>query len=297
MFYAGWFLAGSARGDSPVLAWCLFAGSSALALYLLLRALLGASFPRRLPLVGRRLEDWHALVLERRIHRKAAAVAGLLLASLHIRYCVVQRVQVRGPSMVPTLAAGQTLWTEKLSNGFDLPPLDFPFQASWQRLFPTGKWPRFGLGQLERGDIVVFFYPGISGKNEWFIKRVIGLPGDRYELRDGRVQINGSPLPETYLPPGIPTRARPLLPQPPIPRPPAQLELLDPRVKYSAMNGAPEKGLVPAHTVYVLGDNRAYSRDSRSFGFVPMFFIRGVALGWSQNRRPWLNGSTVNPPG
>ena len=117
IFYTALFLAPFVQDRSVVLALVLFCSGTALALYIVVWTFGGAIITRRLPEAARRLRSMHAVARDRRIHRKAAAVAGMLVVALHVRVCLVERVQVRGPSMVPTLAAGRTLWIEKLSTG------------------------------------------------------------------------------------------------------------------------------------------------------------------------------------
>ncbi len=106
--------------------------------------------------------------------------------------------------------------------------------------------------ELHRGDSVVFRPPGIAG--QFFIKRVIGLPGETIEIRDGRVIIRNAQSPAGFV--------------------------LDER-SYLAL-GAPTTGdrVLTLHDdeYFVLGDNRTASRDSRSFGPVPKDRITGQVL-------------------
>jgi len=106
--------------------------------------------------------------------------------------------------------------------------------------------------ELHRGDSVVFRPPGIAG--QFFIKRVIGLPGETIEIRDGRVIIRNAQSPAGFV--------------------------LDER-SYLAL-GAPTTGdrVLTLHDdeYFVLGDNRTASRDSRSFGPVPKDRITGKVL-------------------
>jgi signal peptidase I len=97
-----------------------------------------------------------------------------------------------------------------------------------------------------RGDIVVFEYPRDTSRD--FIKRVIGLPGETVAARNHQVLINGVPLEEPYLP--EPARAQMT------DMPPTQ---------------------VPPNTVFVMGDNRGNSSDSRSWGPLPLNRIVGQA--------------------
>ena len=193
-----------------------------------------------------------------------------LLVTFHIKTSILERVRVRGNSMYPTLRDGETLWIEKLTVGFVLPTLSFPL-ANDQRI---GKIPEKGIKVPSRSSIVVFRYPGTG--RLYFIKRVIGLPGDRFRFAGGGVLINDRKIEEPYLPPEMITRSIPDVYQSPLWNFPPELSRLDPLVKYSAMNGCGHQGIVPEHTLLVLGDNRSSSRDSRSLGFIPLFYVVGV---------------------
>lgn len=106
----------------------------------------------------------------------------------------------------------------------------------------------------QRGDIVVFKYP--ANPKAKFIKRVIGLPGDTVLIRDGTLLLNGEPLSEPYL--------------------------------GERMVGDYGPYVVPPGTVFVLGDNRNYSEDSRyrDVGYVPRDYMvgRAVLRFWPLNR-------------
>jgi signal peptidase I len=104
----------------------------------------------------------------------------------------------------------------------------------------------YRLESIEHGDIVVFRYPRDTRKS--FIKRVIGLPGDRVRITFGRVYLNGQLVPEPYVP----------------------AEYLD-GSSYSEF-------VVPANSYFVLGDHRSMSRDSREFGTVLRSYIYGKAV-------------------
>jgi signal peptidase I len=103
----------------------------------------------------------------------------------------------------------------------------------------------YRLGEPARGDVVVFNNP--ANPKEDYIKRIIGLPGDTVEFADGTAYVNGLPLDEPYV------------------RPPT----------YGAVSSAPV--LVPADHIFVMGDNRPNSRDSRAFGPLTEDLIVGRA--------------------
>ena len=131
------------------------------------------------------------------------------------------RFIVEGNSMQPNFATGQFLIVSRLNYLVDEP---------------------------ERGDIVVFHYPMAPESD--FIKRVIGLPGDEVELRDGRTYVNGVLLEEPYI------RE-------------ACNEFTCPDRVYPTVGPG---------QVFVMGDNRNESRDSRSFGAVDSGYIIGEAV-------------------
>ncbi len=140
-----------------------------------------------------------------------------VLIALLIHAFLAQATRVYGQSMEPNLHSDERLVVEKLSYRFHGP---------------------------RRGDIVVLRDP--SGGPELLIKRVIGLPGERVTVADGRVYIDGVPLDEPYL-------SQPTL-------------------------GTSRTWLIPPLTVFVMGDNRSASRDSRVFGPVPLDQIIGRVL-------------------
>jgi signal peptidase I len=112
---------------------------------------------------------------------------------------------------------------------------------------------------IRRGDIVVFKYPEDPERD--FIKRVVGLPGETIELRDHQVHVNGRAIEEPY--------AHYL------PRPQGmgggEITSDDVRERYGPVQ-------VPAGSVFVMGDNRDNSQDSRYWGFLPKENIKGKAL-------------------
>src|SRR5688572_32095325 len=137
----------------------------------------------------------------------------------------VQPVVVEGTSMLPQLHDGERLLVNKL--------VYYKIQSvSW--------------GHIERGDIVVFWYPDDPDKS--YVKRVIGLPGEVVEIRAGKVFVDGRALTEPYL---------------------------DAEHNQSLPTQAPKK--VDPHHYFVMGDNRDNSADSRYWGLVPEKYIIGKA--------------------
>jgi signal peptidase I len=142
-----------------------------------------------------------------------------LIVSFFIILFLYQPVKVEGGSMEPGLEDQERIFINKL----------------------VYRWE-----SIERGDIVVFRYPRDPHKS--FIKRVIGLPGDRVRISYGHVYVNGTPVAEAYVP----------------------TEFLDTK-SYA-------ETLVPTNSYFVLGDHRCASNDSREFGSVPRSYIYGKAV-------------------
>jgi signal peptidase I len=138
----------------------------------------------------------------------------------------VQPVVVEGTSMLPQLHDGERLLVNKL--------VYYKLQSvSW--------------GHIERGDIVVFWFPNDPDKS--YVKRVIGLPGETVEVRSGKVLVNGRELTEEYL---------------------------DSEYNRTLPSWPAKK--VEEHHYFVMGDNRDNSSDSRYWGLVPEKYIYGKAF-------------------
>ncbi|HLT19632.1 MAG TPA: signal peptidase I [Thermomicrobiales bacterium] len=168
-----------------------------------------------------------------------------LLIFLAVR-TVVLNFRVDGLSMEPTLDTGQMLLVNRqIYFHFDLNEvlnvLPFVDREGEHIIYP--------LHPPQRGDIIVFD-PPIHSTDKPYIKRVIGLPGERVSIRDGSVYINGERLDEEYL--GSTSTSWPGRPD--------DFELL-----------------IPEEHVFVMGDNRNNSTDSRSFGPIPYSDIIGRA--------------------
>jgi signal peptidase I len=148
--------------------------------------------------------------------------------------------------MKPTLQIGDHILVTKFNYGVKLPLIR-------STLIP--------FGVPKRGDIVVFIYPEDRSKD--FIKRLIGLPGDTVEIRDKKIFINGLPWNDTH---GVYVDSMIL---------PAAVQ---PRDNFGPVT-------VPEGSLFVMGDNRDESYDSRYWGFVPMKDVLGKALiiYWSWN--------------
>jgi signal peptidase I len=167
-----------------------------------------------------------------------AVTAALVLGAR----AVVQNFRVDGTSMEPNFSAGQVLVVNKAAYyHVEGSPLDGLLPATSQGSL------RYPFGGPERGDVVVFHAPTEPGTD--FIKRVIGLPGDRVQIEAGRVLVNGQPLAE-------------------------------PEIRFRASYTYPADGrplVVPDDSYFVLGDNRPISYDSHLGWVVPASDLVGQA--------------------
>lgn len=153
------------------------------------------------------------------MHWRSVAGATLqiaILAALALAF-FMRTPQVSGLSMAPHIASGEVVLINTIA---------------------------YHLHAPSRGDIIAFHHDGPTP--ETFIKRIVGLPGDRIVIDRGRVIVNGTALDEPY-------------------------------VRYSDQRSFPAV-TVPPDALYVLGDNRAASEDSRFWGFVPRDQVLGKAL-------------------
>jgi signal peptidase I len=169
---------------------------------------------------------------------------------------LAQAFVIPSGSMEDTLLVGDHLLVDKLAYA--------PHDGATANLLP--------YSDVRRGDIIVFRYPVDIREN--FVKRVIGLPGDRIHLENRRVFLNGHPLDEPYA----------AYTRPPsryadnFPNAPADYPLYPPATKMLAENVQNGELVVPAGHYFAMGDNRDNSSDSRFWGFVPRENIFGKPL-------------------
>jgi signal peptidase I len=162
-------------------------------------------------------------------------VVAFILAMI-IRAFLVQAFKIPTGSMRPTLLEGDVILVDKFSYGAKVP-------------FTNLRLP--GIRKMQRGDVVVFIYPEDHKKD--FIKRLVGLPGETVEIKNGTLYINDTPLLEP---------------------------VFNQRYYYNRgeLGGEGQKIVVPQDSFFFLGDNSASSKDSRYWGFVPWKNILGKAL-------------------
>lgn len=210
------------------------------------------------------------------------ALAIALVLALFIRTFIVQAFKIPSGSMEDTLLIGDHLLVNKFIYG-----VLNPFTG--ERFFP--------IRHPERGDVIVFEFPGDTANPNlhfWqrkdFIKRVIGLPGDTVAVRDKHVYVNG----ERYqIPQEIHKDGNQVLGD----RESCQGTDTFPRPQFCRDYMPPVK--VPPGHVFVMGDNRDRSYDSRFWGFVPEQNILGLAFikYWSWNHeKNWPRWDRIGRP-
>jgi len=193
----------------------------------------------------------------------------VLLIVFLLRGFIAEPFRIPSGSMLPTLEVGDFILVNKFSYGVRLPILQTKL---------------VDINQPERGDIMVFRYPGDNKTN--YIKRVIGLPGDAVEYRNKKLFINGKLIDNVkdgfYTPYDRHGRASELLRfKQLIPAANAsdktntEFSILHDKRSYSSRNRVIK---VPEGHYFMLGDNRDHSQDSRFWGFVPDKNIVGRAF-------------------
>lgn len=204
----------------------------------------------------------------------------VLVGVFCIRTFVAEATVIPTGSMENTILIGDHVFLNKLLYGPQLPYTDVRF-------------PR--LAPIHRGDIVAFHYP--VNPTQMFVKRVIGLGGDVVRIADKRVSVNGKLLKEPYAQfmssAMFPLRDNFPPPVEEINELPAAWGL-DPHWAHEMPNYIQKDGLhVPNGYLFVMGDNRDDSLDSRFWGFVPVQNVVGEPLFvyWSYNAptREWLD--------
>jgi signal peptidase I len=168
-------------------------------------------------------------------------VGGAVLLSLLITVFVFQPYKVDGHSMDPTLRDGQRIYASKINHTFSTNP-------SYGDIVIVDS--RFTRERSFKDDILESPLINLVLKNDadfYYVKRVIGKSGDLIEIKDGKVFRNGQLLDEPYI--------------------------------NEAMDIAPpQKWTVPDGYVFVMGDNRNHSDDSRKLGFCPISHVMGIKL-------------------
>jgi len=193
----------------------------------------------------------------------------VLLVVLVLRSFLFEPYQIPSPSMVPTLQIGDFILVNKYAYGIRLPVLGTKI---------------FEVGQPQRGDVMVFIPPH---EPRYFIKRVIGVPGDHIRYQDKVLYINGERVPQTFIEQ--------------IDDEGATIQVYDEDLsnhthriyRYpGARLEAPREWTVPDGHYFMMGDNRDRSDDSRGWGFASDAKVVGKAIAVWVHKDPGLHWPT-----
>jgi signal peptidase I len=222
------------------------------------------------------MEDKLAFARKSTVREYSESIGIAVAIALLLRAFVVEAFQIPSGSMIPTLEVGDHIFVAKFSYGLSIPFTDKKI---------------FEYATPKRGDVIVFKYP--QDHNTDYIKRVVGLPGDRLELRQNELFINDRPMPREHsgiyrYDDGHEDKECDLW-----------TETLDDKRHHEIqeigrMPASFGPIVVPEGNVFVMGDNRDNSSDSRVWGPVKHDLIKGKALivWWSRATAadaPWYS--------
>ena len=208
---------------------------------------------------------------------KTESLKSILLAiflALVFRSSIASPYKIPSGSMIPTLKIGDFIFVSKLSYGIKVPFTNYNI---------------VNFSPPERGDVIVFIEP--RQRKLDYIKRVIGVPGDKIEIKNDRLYVNGKMMDrKEFNDPSLLSD----YPQPAV-RDAAtvykeNLEGVEHIImEFSRLAENFQEVTVPAGHLFMMGDNRDNSGDSRVFGFLPISNVRGRAM------FIWLSLDSVNP--
>jgi signal peptidase I len=198
----------------------------------------------------------------------------VLLLVLLLRSFLVEPYQIPSESMVPTLEVGDFILVNKFAYGIRLPVLGTKI---------------FEVGEPQRGDVMVFIPPH---EPRYFIKRVIGVPGDHIRYQNKVLTINGERVAQDFVD-QVTVGVRP------------QYRIYDEQLgdsehriyRYPTLRERPGEWTVPAGHYFMMGDNRGKSLDSRRWGFVEDAKVVGKAFAIWVHKDPGLNWPTFQRNG
>ncbi|MFH0763719.1 MAG: signal peptidase I [Candidatus Omnitrophota bacterium] len=191
----------------------------------------------------------HSKHLKSQVREWTESIIIAVILALFIRTFVVQAFKIPSGSMIPTFKVGDRIFVNKFLYGAKIPFTGLNLPA---------------VRQPKRGDIIVFISPETPKKD--FVKRLIAVSGERVEIKDGKIFING-------------------------------MEAREPSLRANYYYNAGDFGregaavVVPKDSYFALGDNSASSRDSRYWGFVPKKNMLGkvILIYWPLHRMKVIN--------
>ncbi len=221
------------------------------------------------------------------IWENVVSLAVALFVVLIIRSSIVEAFRIPSGSMIPTLLVGDHIFVNKFAYGFKLPFSDLKIPFTDMGL----EKPIILIGRdgPKHGDIIVFEYP--RDPSLYYIKRVVGTAGDVIEIKNKVLTINGKLISQSPAEQPMTDKVFQQLEDDPKyskeyldvlrekladdATSPGHLMMLD---KNSLLDESRGPITVPADSLFVMGDNRDYSNDSRFWGFVPLKNVKGRAM-------------------
>ncbi len=200
---------------------------------------------------------------------KTLLIAGVI--AIGFRSFVAEPFNIPSGSMIPSLLVGDYLFVTKYSYGYSRYSFPFGMAPIQGRILAGDREP-------QRGEVAVFRLPSDTSID--YIKRVVGLPGDKIQVRSGVLHINGNPIERRMIGNGVQTASRggqiTTLYQETLPE--GSIHLIQEINDWQTFDNTPEF-VVPSGHYFMMGDNRDNSRDSRSssVGFVPLENFIGEA--------------------
>lgn len=176
-------------------------------------------------------------------------IVAALIISISFKYYVGTPTMVKQPSMYPTLKENQRLWLNRWDRTIKKLPEKgdiITFEAPSTSVLTAEEFKENPVARYEYSNksfIEKFIYNVLEINKVSYIKRVIGVPGDHVVIKDGKVYVNDVELNESYIRPGVIT---------------------------DNGRGNCTDVVVPENSIFVMGDNRTQSTDSRSFGCIPL---------------------------
>ena len=215
-----------------------------------------------------------------------------LIIAFSVRTVAYQPFNIPSGSMIPTLLVGDYLFVSKFSYGYSRFSIPFGFNLFSGRILSN---------EPLRGDVAVFRHPPLNSED--FIKRIVGIPGDRIIMIGGLLHINGIPVKKVKVKNTIIT-----ISEGQKQNVSEYIETLPNGKSYNVRESLGNTGpydntpeyIVPDGHYFALGDNRDNSNDSRSWGYIPkqnligraefIFFSTDGTAGWF---KPWLWASAT----
>ena len=212
------------------------------------------------------MDDHLSFARKSTLREYAESIGVAIAVALLLRAFVVEAFQIPSGSMIPTLEVGDHIFVSKFSYGLSIPFTDTKILQ---------------YSQPSRGDVIVFKFPQDTSTD--YIKRVVGLPGDTVEVRQGQLYVNGNEIHRERVPERCHYSEVSTAGVPDDHDCERWVETLGKKVHDTILEPAHPaqdhpRTVIPPGEVFVMGDNRDNSYDSRKWGTVKMNLIKGRAL-------------------